>query len=179
MPDAPDGIFDCPISFLPVTDIQTRKEWKKHVFNDLRPYVYTTKACTRATVLFTHSRVWAEHEASHSEPESLSSEWCFCSALYQVKGPSYFKHVSAHLREISLSVLPQQVDDDYESDSNDGDLLSTSTSSLASRLSKEANDGERSMGQHRISLADPSALWRPRNLVSVRPNSCLGLFLSN
>jgi Serine-threonine protein phosphatase N-terminal domain len=65
--------------------------------------------------------MWALHEASHSSSASRSSECSFCSAIYQHGGPIYYKHVSAHLREISLSILPQQVDDDDGFDTDDGD----------------------------------------------------------
>lgn len=73
--------------------------------------------------LYNHSVIWAQHEASHSESSRLS-ECPFCAAGCQRGTPAYFKHVSAHLREVSLSVLPQPAEEDDGFDSDDSDLAS-------------------------------------------------------
>ncbi|KAI8725586.1 Serine/threonine-protein phosphatase [Fusarium sp. LHS14.1] len=38
MPDIQDGGFDCTVCQLHLTDVTTRKQWKRHVFGDLKPY---------------------------------------------------------------------------------------------------------------------------------------------
>ncbi|RTE80655.1 hypothetical protein BHE90_004858 [Fusarium euwallaceae] len=84
-----------------ITDTTKSKQWKRHVFHDLKP------------------GIWAEHESSHSSATSTSSVCVFCSANYQELGPAYYKHVSGHLREVSLSVLPQTTDEDEKSSTDD------------------------------------------------------------
>ena len=122
-------------------------DWcRKHVFDDLKPYVCTIEDCKDTATLYTHSIMWAQHEASHSSSASRSSECSFCSAIYQHGGPAYYKHVSAHLREVSLSVLPQPTDDDDGSDTDDSDLLSSAPDSKRIRpdtnVDKEAEPKE-------------------------------------
>lgn len=75
----------------------------------------TIEACDGPLILYHQSSAWAQHEESHTEP-SRPSQCLFCSAICQDR--AYFKHVSAHLREVSLSVLPQHTDEDGDSDSD-------------------------------------------------------------
>ena len=105
-------------------------DWcRKHVFDDLKPYVCTIEDCKDTATLYNHSGMWAQHEASHPSSASRSSECSFCSAIYQHGGPAYYKHVSAHLREVSLSVLPQPADDDDGFDTDDSDPPSSAPGS--------------------------------------------------
>ena len=73
--------------------------------------------------------MWAQHEGSHLSSASKPSECSFCSAIYQHGGPAYYRHVSAHLREVSLSVLPQPADDDDGFDTDDSDPPSSASGS--------------------------------------------------
>lgn len=91
----------------------------------------TIEGCKDAATLFSHSSTWAQHEASQPSPALRSSECVFCSAIYQHEGPAYYRHVSAHLREVSLSVLPQAADDDDGGfDSDDSQPLSSASDSV-------------------------------------------------
>ncbi|RSM06408.1 hypothetical protein CDV31_009182 [Fusarium ambrosium] len=124
MPDVEEGGFDCTLCYMRLTDVVTRKEWKRHVFSDLHPYMCTVEGCQKSGALYSHSREWARHESSHLSAISRPSECAFCSASYQEFGLAYFKHVSGHLREVSLSVLPQTTDDDQSrTDDSDASLL--------------------------------------------------------
>lgn len=105
-------------------------DWcRKHVFDDLKPYVCTIEDCKDTATLYSHSGIWAQHEASHPSSASRSSDCSFCYAIYQHGGPAYYKHVSAHLREVSLSVLPQPADDDDGFDTDDSDPPSSAPGS--------------------------------------------------
>ncbi|KAM5350666.1 hypothetical protein ACJ41O_007171 [Fusarium nematophilum] len=103
----------------------------KHVFDDLKPYICTVRGC-KITTLYSHIRAWARHEYSHSLSDSLSPECPFCSAMYQTSASAYYKHVSRHLQEVSLSVLPQSADDEES-----GPAASSESSSI-SELPKES-----------------------------------------
>ncbi|KAK1763703.1 Metallo-dependent phosphatase-like protein [Phialemonium atrogriseum] len=123
MPELEGNGFNCPSCSARIVDITSRKAWKKHVFDDLRPYVCTFETCDEPMALYNHSAMWAQHEVSHSESSRLS-ECPFCAAGCQAGTPAYFKHVSAHLREVSLSVLPQPAEENDGFDSDDSDLAS-------------------------------------------------------
>ncbi|KAI8673026.1 Serine/threonine-protein phosphatase [Fusarium sp. Ph1] len=72
-----------------------------------------------------------------------SSKCEFCSANYRELGPAFYKHVSGHLREVSLSVLPRMIGHDDESDTdvtND-----TDTGSLPRDLAQEGSEEDHSL----------------------------------
>ena len=98
---------------------------RKHVFNDLKPYICVIEGCDDAGALYGHSGTWIQHVASHWGSIFRTSECPFCSAIYEKGGIVYFRHLSTHLREVSLSVLPQPGHDDEGSNTNDSDLPSS------------------------------------------------------
>lgn len=97
------------------------------MFDDIQPYICTIKDCKQSPgIMYNISRMWVQHEASHLLTAPRSSECSFCSATYQDHGHAYYAHVSAHLREVSLSVLPQHMaDDDADLDTDNSDLPSS------------------------------------------------------
>ncbi|KAI0169623.1 Metallo-dependent phosphatase-like protein [Hypoxylon sp. FL1284] len=126
MPEDDGNGFICPICTNNITDVKSRKEWKKHVFDDLMPYICTVEECEHTTTLYNHSGSWVQHELSHQSHPSTQIECPFCTALYQSEAMPYYRHVSDHLREVSLSVLPQSDDknDDFDTDTDaDGRYL--------------------------------------------------------
>ncbi|KAK7429451.1 serine/threonine-protein kinase HAL4/sat4 [Neonectria magnoliae] len=64
------------------------------------------------------NQAWAQHERTHPSPEVGTDKCPFCSEVHPWGTSDYFRHVSAHLREISLSVLPPRAHDD-EDDASD------------------------------------------------------------
>lgn len=101
------------------------KLFRKHVFDDLKPYVCTITSCERSWTQFKRSGDWACHEQLHRSSESPSdgdsAECLFCGGIYKYAGGAYYKHVSAHLREVSLFVLPRPIDEEEGVDSDDTD----------------------------------------------------------
>ncbi|OAL55260.1 hypothetical protein IQ07DRAFT_499938 [Pyrenochaeta sp. DS3sAY3a] len=53
--------FECPLCFLLVS-INSRAEWKNHVYRDLHPYCCTHEHCTSADRLYDSRRSWFAHE---------------------------------------------------------------------------------------------------------------------
>ncbi|KAJ5178821.1 hypothetical protein N7492_002031 [Penicillium capsulatum] len=91
---------------------------RKHVFEDLQPYVCTVQACTSPRTRFHSSLDWANHEAIHGTKRASSScPVCVCDKDLS-EPAAYFKHVAEHLREISLAVLPPNLD--ANEDDSDG-----------------------------------------------------------
>jgi hypothetical protein len=77
--------------------------------------------------LYDRGVMWAQHEASHPVSTVGSPKCPFCAAVYQQAGPTYFKHVSAHLQEVSLSVLPRSADEDDAFDDDGGEPVSSAS----------------------------------------------------
>ncbi|KAH7121852.1 hypothetical protein B0J13DRAFT_567358 [Dactylonectria estremocensis] len=55
-----DGPFKCPFCHM-IVSIETRHDWKKHVFRDLRPYVCLSKTCQTPDQQFSHRGDWSKH----------------------------------------------------------------------------------------------------------------------
>ena len=114
--------------------------FRKHVFEDLKPYVCTIDKCEEPRILYNHSAMWAEHESSHAMPST--AECPFCGANFQQRALAYFKHVAAHLQEVSLSVLPHPADEDdgFDSeDSNNEDNSSISDQNLIENIQHDSS----------------------------------------
>jgi hypothetical protein len=118
--------------------------FRKHVFEDLKPYVCTIDGCEEPRTLFNHSLMWAEHETSHLM--SNTAECPFCAASFQQRALTYFKHVSTHLQEVSLSVLPHPADEDDGFDSEDSNAEEDNSSIFGPNLG-EGIEYDSSLGQ--------------------------------
>ncbi|KAH7121456.1 hypothetical protein EDB81DRAFT_229486 [Dactylonectria macrodidyma] len=55
-----DGPFKCPFCHM-IVSIETRHDWKKHVFRDLRPYVCLSKTCQTPDQQFSRRGDWSRH----------------------------------------------------------------------------------------------------------------------
>lgn len=92
---------------------------RKHIFNDLQPYVCTTTPHIDENCFETFSSrsAWTKHEITHFGSENQHIKCSFCPPTKAARPEStYFKHLSRHLREVSLAVLPQSHDSDSESE---------------------------------------------------------------
>ncbi|KAH6973043.1 hypothetical protein BKA56DRAFT_424546, partial [Ilyonectria sp. MPI-CAGE-AT-0026] len=100
-------------SRLQVSDT-THSHFQEHVFNDLKPYVCTVEGCTQPATRYARSQAWVQHETIHKIQGATTGTCHFCTKVCSWASPDYFNHVSAHLREISLSVLPPRGDDEED-----------------------------------------------------------------
>ncbi|KAK2030581.1 hypothetical protein LX32DRAFT_316220 [Colletotrichum zoysiae] len=105
--------------------------WKKHLFQDLRPYICLEDACPRNVTTFLTKQQWTDHlSLEHSEiasPEIVDCRICLqnlTGSMVQIT-----THLARHLEEIALSVLPtspdseEGMDDDSQLSSRDGSQL--------------------------------------------------------
>ena len=102
--------------------IHTNLISRKHVFDDLRPYLCTVVACDQESTLFNSFRAWAQHESTHF-PQHWKEETCpFCDdGVVLSSATVYTNHVAKHMREISLASLSSHcglLDDSNSSDSD-------------------------------------------------------------
>ncbi|CRK21657.1 hypothetical protein BN1723_002773 [Verticillium longisporum] len=120
MPENYGHGFICPICSKLVAEVNTKREWKAHVFTDLTPYICTDVSC-RDTTLYNQTDRWASHEATHrSEWQKLDS-CAFCAATFQQESRVFYDHVSKHLQEVSLAILPRAADHEGEEAASDSD----------------------------------------------------------
>ncbi|EGY14519.1 uncharacterized protein VDAG_05683 [Verticillium dahliae VdLs.17] len=120
MPENYGHGFVCPICFKLVAEVNTKREWKSHVFTDLTPYICTDMSC-RDTTLYNQTDRWASHEATHRPPLQKIDSCAFCEATFQQESRIFYDHVSKHLQEVSLAILPRAVDDLGEEGASDSD----------------------------------------------------------
>ncbi|KAA8894845.1 hypothetical protein FN846DRAFT_785837, partial [Sphaerosporella brunnea] len=73
--------FECPFCFA-IERISNEREWKRHVFRDLRPYVCTFNDCLQAEYLFASRHEWFEHERALHRREWLCN---ICHQLFRSK----------------------------------------------------------------------------------------------
>ncbi|KAJ6790296.1 hypothetical protein PWT90_09962 [Aphanocladium album] len=97
--DAEYGPFECPFCFCIIT-AKNRMEWKRHVFEDLRPYVCVQEKCTGAEYGFAHRRDWITHtKRTHLTEYKCSAESCTWKGLNEVTFKAHIQ--KSHSNDIS------------------------------------------------------------------------------
>ncbi|KAF8243706.1 hypothetical protein K440DRAFT_589332 [Wilcoxina mikolae CBS 423.85] len=91
--------FQCPFCFI-IIRVANQREWKSHVFKDLRPYSCTFEGCPRSNHLYDSSHDWFEHELAVHRVE------CYCNSCNKTF-PSR-TNFQDHLRETHPE-LPRNV----------------------------------------------------------------------
>lgn len=92
---------------------------RKHIFNDLQPYVCTAVIPQNDTCLlaFGSRTAWIKHETTNLESGFQQLKCPFCPLEKPARpARTHLKHLSRHLREVALAVLPQSRESDSESD---------------------------------------------------------------
>lgn len=98
---------------------------RKHVYDDLEPYICTFGGYDENTTTFKSRRHWSTHE-SNAHPDLYKSRTdarkCpICSIAIRQPEKYLGRHMCRHLREFSLASLPplDADDDDEETDMSD------------------------------------------------------------
>ncbi|KAK0722700.1 hypothetical protein B0T26DRAFT_229158 [Lasiosphaeria miniovina] len=157
------GPFSCPACHQELRGITTRAAWKKHIYDDLRPYCCTFETCEAGQDLYSSTGSWAMHELVHHKIAALQGDnetmgpqlephlaskranrLCpFCGPVSrQLDQIAYFKHVSKHLQEVALAALP------HTSQAEDDSSFSSASDSLPSgrpAMETTTNDDRASM----------------------------------
>ena len=133
-PDLPEegkngAPFQCPICCYMIT-VSGQREWMKHVFFDLQPYVCIFEECKIPLLLYENRRDWFAHVANNhlSRAEATSGiQHISCRLCQQALQtvPVIRRHLARHLEEVALFSLPnsmfgeetEMVDDDAASES--------------------------------------------------------------
>ncbi|KAL8410007.1 hypothetical protein RB594_008195 [Gaeumannomyces avenae] len=127
--------------------ITSNNMWKKHLFEDLRPWICLDMACPSSQSPFETRQDWASHLALDHK---LDPEWASfsCQLCLEPTGSgrvAITKHLGAHLEEVSLAAIPSQLDFDENSDqsrspsSADGEGLEDEAVESAAKLNHAEN----------------------------------------
>ncbi|EEA19561.1 hypothetical protein TMatcc_009696 [Talaromyces marneffei ATCC 18224] len=110
--------FECPYCFH-IIMIKHKRDWARHVFRDVMPYVCVSMSCTTPSRLYESRHQWFFHmrEAHRQGQNGLACP--LCHAEIQALS-SFEKHVGRHLEELALFFLPPtDVDDEEEEGASD------------------------------------------------------------
>ncbi|KGO70065.1 hypothetical protein PEX1_068390 [Penicillium expansum] len=105
---ADENPFECPYCCL-VIKIKGKKDWARHVFRDLMPYVCISSECSTPSKLYESRRKWYDHMCqSHSLLADLQSGSNCPLCQVPLHPPMTFdRHVGHHMEQLALFVLPR------------------------------------------------------------------------
>lgn len=105
---ANENPFECPYCCL-VIKIKGKKDWARHVFRDLMPYVCISAECSTPSKLYESRRQWYDHMCqSHSMMAGLQSGSNCPLCQVPLHLPVTFdRHVGHHMEQLALFVLPR------------------------------------------------------------------------
>ncbi|KAK4234764.1 hypothetical protein C8A03DRAFT_37424 [Achaetomium macrosporum] len=100
--------------------------WKRHVLSDLGPYVRVVAGCGFSRVPFPHKKAWMHHlELEYGFAEARHEKTCpLCQEHIGDNPGGKASHFARHLEEVSLMILPANVEseeDDAEYDTRGDD----------------------------------------------------------
>ncbi|CRL19690.1 Zinc finger, C2H2-type [Penicillium camemberti] len=102
--------FECPYCCL-VIKIKGKKDWARHVFRDLMPYVCISAECSTPSKLYESRRQWYDHMCQcHSMMAGLQSGSNCPLCQVPLHPPATFgRHVGHHMEQLALFVLPRTI----------------------------------------------------------------------
>ncbi|KAK1543819.1 hypothetical protein CPAR01_04452 [Colletotrichum paranaense] len=110
--------FFCIACGLPTT-VQTNSAWKRHLFNDLRPWQCLEPSCGHKGIFSTQGD-WVSHLAlDHFAPEWKGVDCPLCRKDTGSGKIPILKHLGGHLEEVSLAALPSKSDSETGSQLSD------------------------------------------------------------
>lgn len=80
---------------------------RKHVFDDISPYMCLESTCVTDTVSYKSFRAWKSHYRTAHLRDTLLHERCpfVCERNKFFSADDWYSHVSEHLREIRLMAI--------------------------------------------------------------------------
>jgi hypothetical protein len=100
--------FECPYCRLVIT-IKNTKDWARHVFRDLMPYVCLSPDCSTPSKLYESRRQWYHHMCEAHSISNTNQNGSDCPlCLVDLRPPLTFeRHVGHHLEQLALVILPR------------------------------------------------------------------------
>ncbi|KAF3397311.1 hypothetical protein DPV78_007972 [Talaromyces pinophilus] len=96
--------FECPYCFHIIV-IKHKKDWARHIFRDVMPYVCLSMNCATPSKLYESRHQWFSHMRELHAQGQNGLACPLCQAEIQVLS-SFEKHVGRHLEELALFFLP-------------------------------------------------------------------------
>jgi hypothetical protein len=85
--------------------IRRKKDWQKHVLEDLRPYQCVMDSCAQSEETFSSVKDLVKH---HQERHSIKFAECpFCDFNLKADLHLQIKHMARHMEEIAFAVVPR------------------------------------------------------------------------
>ncbi|KAF1912800.1 hypothetical protein BDU57DRAFT_589640 [Ampelomyces quisqualis] len=156
-PQARSGmLFTCFICNRQVKYRRT-KDWKKHIFDDVLAYACPFAECSIADAFFQDSGAMMDHlEECHALDVSLSEVVCpICLDYSSSDRDTLSLHLSRHMEEIALAILPSAVDSDNDSQSESDNDSADRSQSRIDKISAVQSESE-SETENFINSLDPS-----------------------
>jgi hypothetical protein len=190
VPDPPtessdQQLFQCPYCFF-IISIKNRRDWAKHIFKDLVPYVCVFTNCESPHMMYESRHQWFTHEINSHLLRGMSLEpsWtgllpkasdlpdldCPLCCQRSMPGTRIERHIARHLEDVALFALPRDAWDTVDETSRDDQGASDVTSVLhVDIISKSTAGSTSSAGDSRSSVLLPDG-----DLSSSRERSGLG-----
>ncbi|KAL1981101.1 hypothetical protein VTN96DRAFT_3084 [Rasamsonia emersonii] len=144
--EAADGNeFECPYCFF-IVIIRTQREWARHIFNDLMPYICVFPDCPTPSLLYASRREWYHHlQTKHSLQSDLETKVDCPLCREGVPGIGLQRHLGRHLEELALFAIPRtNEDENYNSNAS-----KLSGSQAGARFGGDVSDDEMSENEER------------------------------
>jgi hypothetical protein len=128
--------FECPYCFL-IISVRDTRAWARHIFRDLMPYVCIFPGCSGK--LYESRRQWYGHvENAHADSmRAFKFDCSICKDSFSTA--MYERHVSRHLEELALFLLPRTAEDEED---NDQDTDKEAASVMSDESSQGSYDHE-------------------------------------
>jgi hypothetical protein len=128
--------FECPYCFL-IISVRDTRAWAHHIFRDIMPYVCIFPGCSGK--LYESRRQWYGH-VENAHADSMRAFKFDCSICkYSFSTAMYERHVSRHLEELALFLLPRTAEDEED---NDQDTDKEAASVMSDESSQGSYDHE-------------------------------------
>ena len=106
--------------------------FRKHLIQDLAPYVCIFDACASSRTVFGDKKTWIDHmQLEHAQAEFWSTKQCpLCNdTKADLERHALLIDIAKHLEEVSLLALPPDVDEDHTDLEDDEDELDKNSNS--------------------------------------------------
>jgi hypothetical protein len=138
--------FECPICF-GIIVAESEISWRRHVFEDLPPYICLSETCHSAVKSFSRRREWARHNDTMHD-RTLE---CPCACGKPVNAPAELRsHLAA---EHAHSVLPQVMQKTAIASGRIAEMNTPSPCPLCTRQYKAGKPWTKHVGHHLEQLA--------------------------
>ncbi|CAI6342535.1 unnamed protein product [Periconia digitata] len=161
--EARSGIpFECEICHRTL-QIRRTKDWKIHVFDDIRAYTCILPGCTATRISLTDREALKNHLTSHHSITEDSGPQDCPLCLDEINGGRDIisLHFARHMEEIALSVLPQSAESEDGSEASEESDEKASLDFVAEQNSQSAEE------THKL----PKVQDIPENFENARPES--------